>query len=107
MSGERDVTRATYHYKQAAIGGHATARYNLGAMEATMGNYHHGSKHFMIAACAGKKEALVALTTLKNDGRATEAMCECAKKAYRAYLGTIKSPKRDEAARKNDDLVYY
>jgi len=107
MSGERDVTRATYHYEQAAIGGYATARYNLGAMEVTIGNYHRGSKHFMIAACAGKKEALEALATLKNDGRATEAMLECSNTAYRAYLGTIKSSKRDEAAHADDDFVYY
>ena len=95
------------HYEKAAIGGHAGARYNLGAMEAGVGNMKRATKHFMIAAHAGHKQSLVQLENLKKNGYATKEHYEAAEKGYKAYVETIRSTSRDDAVTRDEELVYY
>jgi len=99
--------RAKYHYENAAIGGNAGARYNLGAIEADAGNMNRARKHYMIAAHAGHKQSLVQLGNLKRSGYATKEHYEAAEKGYKAYVETIKSPSRDFAMARSRDSNYY
>ncbi len=47
---EKDGEKRIYHLEEAAIGGHADARFNLGIEEWKNGRYERAAKHFIIAA---------------------------------------------------------
>ncbi|KAK1733470.1 hypothetical protein QTG54_015885 [Skeletonema marinoi] len=47
---EKDVKKEVYHLEQAAIGGHPTARNNLGCKEKKNGRMDRAIKHMIIAA---------------------------------------------------------
>lgn len=51
--GGKDTKKAKYHWEQAAMGGHASARHNLGVTERLAGNTERSIKHFKIAAETG------------------------------------------------------
>ena len=65
---EQDKEREVYHLEQAAIAGHATARFNLGCHELKEGNVERAVKHFTIAAKQGNDESLSNLSTLSQHG---------------------------------------
>jgi len=47
------MKKAVYHSEQAAIGGHAGARCNLGCIERNNERFEIAAKHFTIAAKLG------------------------------------------------------
>ena len=55
---EKDMSKAIYYYKIAAMGGHEYARYNLGTAEEANGNMDTAMKHYIIAARSGFDKAL-------------------------------------------------
>lgn len=65
---EQDKEREVYHLEQAAIAGHAPARFNLGCHELKEGNVERAVKHFTIAAKQGNDESLSNLSTLSQHG---------------------------------------
>ena len=50
---EKDEKRELNHAEQAAIGGHPSARYNLGFRESEVGSMDRAAKHWIIAAKLG------------------------------------------------------
>ena len=57
-SVEVDEKKAIYYYELAAMRGDATARHNLGGLEANAGNIDRALKHFMIAISWGDNDSL-------------------------------------------------
>ena len=55
---EWDMDKAQKHVELAAMGGHESARHNLGMMEKMMGNKEREMKHYMIAASSGFEMSL-------------------------------------------------
>eukprot|EP00577_Skeletonema_sp_RCC1716_P017166 CAMPEP_0113403492 /NCGR_PEP_ID=MMETSP0013_2-20120614/17859_1 /TAXON_ID=2843 ORGANISM="Skeletonema costatum, Strain 1716" /NCGR_SAMPLE_ID=MMETSP0013_2 /ASSEMBLY_ACC=CAM_ASM_000158 /LENGTH=281 /DNA_ID=CAMNT_0000288979 /DNA_START=96 /DNA_END=938 /DNA_ORIENTATION=+ /assembly_acc=CAM_ASM_000158 len=58
---EKDAKKKVYHLEQAAIGGHAIARHNLGCKEKKNGRMDRAIKHMIIAAKLGHDVSLDAL----------------------------------------------
>jgi len=104
---EEDMKKATYYFELAAMGGDATARYNLGVFEKRLGNMENAAKHYMIAVGSGESDALKAIKSLYLSGHATKEDYTKALQSYQKYLGEIKSEQRDEAAAANDEYRYY
>ena len=66
---QRNRTKATYYYEQAAIKGHEVARHCLGCIEdADGGNHDRAVKHFVIAAKAGVPESMKSLQKMFMKG---------------------------------------
>jgi tetratricopeptide (TPR) repeat protein len=55
---ERDMKKSMYHLEEVAIGGHDTARYNLGVLEGRNGRTDRAVKHYIIAANLGDDDSL-------------------------------------------------
>ena len=55
---QRDEEKARRYWELAAMGGDAMARYNLGALEYSKGNFDKATKHYMISAGLGCKNTL-------------------------------------------------
>ena len=103
---ERDEKKARYYYELAAIGGAVTARYNLGILEKKSGNIDRALKHFMIAVEFGCGKSWVHIKRFFMNGHATEDDYDKALRAYRDYVGEIKSAQRDAAALDENDRYY-
>ena len=58
---KRDKKKDIYHLEQAAIGGHASARFNLGCAEKDRGRLDRAVKHWIIAAKQGDNDSMQAL----------------------------------------------
>ena len=104
---EMDKKKAKHYYELAAIGGDATARYNLGNHERREGNTNRALKHYMIAVEGGWDNALKAIQKLYTNGHATKDDYAKALRVYQAYLSNIKSTQRDTAAAANANYLYY
>ena len=95
---EKDEKKKLHHTEQAAIGGHPTARYNLGCMENNNGRVDRAVKHFIIASKLGLDASLKAVKSLYNDGYASKDDFTIALRGYQSAIEESKSPQRDEAA---------
>ena len=104
---EIDKEKALYYYKLAAIGGDVCARCNLGLDEEREGNMDRALKHYMMAVRCGHVESLDFIKEFYSNGNATKEEYTKALQLYQAYLGEIKSDKRDEAALFSDEYKYY
>jgi len=102
-----DKKKEKHYYELAAIGGDATARYNLGINEAKSGNFDRAVKHCMIAIRGGYSDSIKAVQKLYSDGDASKADYTKALQSYQTYLGDIKSDQRDRAAAADDNYRYY
>src|SRR6056300_1951161 len=102
---EKDMKRAVHHLEEAAIGGHPTARYNLGAFDFNNGRIERARKHFIIAAALGYHDSLKELRELYADGHASKEDYANALRAYQAAVGATKSSGRERAeeAKKNGE----
>ena len=83
--------------EEAAIGGHANARYNLGNYEAVNGNFQRAIKHFIIAANLGSDDALDAVKHGFESGIFNKDDYEAALRGHQAAVDATKSEKREEA----------
>ena len=104
---ERDEKKGKHYYELAAIGGDATARYNLGNNELRAGNMTRALKHYMIAVEGGKDKALKVMQKLYSNGHVTKEHYAHTLRTYQAYLSEIKSTQRDKAAAASANYRYY
>ena len=104
---ERDKEKYIYHLEEAAIGGHADARFNLGIEEFKNGRYERAAKHFIIAANLGDHESLQELMKLYADGHASKDDYAGALRAYQSAIDATKSTgrKKAEEALKNGEMI--
>ena len=94
---EKDKKKQLHHLKEAAIGGHPTARNDLGCVEEENGRVDRAAKHWIIAAKLGYDNSLVALKTLYKDGRVKKEDFAAALRGHKAAIDAMKSPQREEA----------
>ena len=99
---EKDEKKELYHLEQAAIGGHPTARYNLGATEWNNGRYERAVKHYIIAANLGHDESLEKLKEFYEVGLVSKDEFASTLRTHHAAVDATKSPQR-EAAEANAD----
>ena len=104
---ERDEKKADHYDELAAMGGHVTARHNLGVFEDHAGNWDRAIKHWLIAAGDGYDDSVKHIQKLFMAGCATKEDYTRALQAYQAYLDEIKSDQRDKAAAAYDRYKYY
>jgi len=104
---EVDKKKAKHYYEVAAMGGDATARYNLGLLEESEGNTNRALKHYLIAARSGYSQSLKRIQQLYLNGHATKEEYTKSLQLYQTYLDEIKSDQRDQAAAANDKNRYY
>ena len=94
---KRDTKKGIHHLEQAAIGGHPTARYNLGTVEADNGNLERAAKHHVIATNLGFDESAKKLREYYKRGWVTKETFAAALRAHQAAVNATKSPHRDAA----------
>ena len=106
---EKDEKKNIYHLEEAAIGGHAWARHNLGNAECRNGRYERARKHYIIAANLGYHDSLKCVRTLYAGGDASKEDYEGALRAYQAAVDATKSPerKKGEEAMKNMGAKFF
>ena len=95
---EKDEKRVLHHAEQAAIGGHPSARHNLGCVEWENGRVVRAVKHWIIAAKLGEDESLDALKKFYKAGCVSKDDFASALRGYQAAIAATKSPQREEAA---------
>ena len=93
--------KAVYHAEEAAIGGHPTARYNLGIEEGRNGRYERAVKHLVIAAKLGYDGALVDLKEGFAQGFVSKEDYAAALRGHQAAVDATKSEQRDAAEEYN------
>ena len=90
-----------YHYEEAAIGGHPSARYNLGCEEMDNGNVERAVKHWIIAATQGLDESIKSLMGAFREGFISKERLAVALRAHHAVVDDMKSPQREAALNHN------
>ena len=103
---EKDEKKESYHWEQAAIGGHPDARHNLGCEELKSGRFDRAIKHFIIAAKQGYDESLKAV---KNGFRSGVGVVSkedyaAALRGHQAAVDATKSEQRKAACAFDDFL---
>jgi len=94
---EKDEEKAVYHYEIAAIGGHPTARYNLGCYEEKGGRFERAVKHWVISAKLGCKNSMKALWGHYKQGNISKEDLEATLRVHQAAIDAMKSPQRTAA----------
>ncbi len=94
---EKDEEKAVYHYDEAAIGGHPSARYNLAFSEERNGNIERAVKHLIIAANLGDENSMKALWEFFKRGIITKEELEATLRTHKAAIDEMKSPEREAA----------
>ena len=95
---EKDEKKRVHHLEQAAIGGHPSARHNLGYMEAENGQCDRAVKHFIIAAKLGHDKSLKTVKNLHGGGYVSKDDFAAALRGHKAAIDATKSPQREQAA---------
>jgi tetratricopeptide (TPR) repeat protein len=94
---EKDEKKKVYHSEEAAIGGHAGARYMLGVHEGVNGRIDRANKHFIIAANLGHGKALEGVKTGYRIGDVRKEDLESALRGHQTAVDAAKSEQREEA----------
>jgi tetratricopeptide (TPR) repeat protein len=94
---EKDEEKGIYHWEEAAVAGHPTARFNLGIEERNNGNFERAKEHFIISANLGYHDSLKLLMALYKEGHASKEDYADALRAYQAAVDATKSPERKKA----------
>ena len=97
---EKNMKKAMYHWKIAAIGGHERARFNLGIFEARQGNMDTMDKvmkHLIIAAKSGLDDSLKAVGEGYKAGLVTKDEYAATLRAQ-VSVDEMKSNERTKAA---------
>jgi TPR repeat protein len=95
---EKDMKKEVYHLEEAAIGGHATARFNLGVEEEDKGRYDRAIKHFIIAANLGCDKSLDVVKKGFMKGFVRKDDYAAALRGHYVAVDATKSPQREKAA---------
>ena len=97
---EKDEKKELHHLEQAAIGGHPSARHNLGCEERyTHGRVDRAAKHFIIAAKLGYDKSLEHVKDLYKDGHVSKEDFAATLRGHHAAIEATKSPQREQAAK--------
>eukprot|EP00985_Skeletonema_marinoi_P029086 scaffold26678_cov161-Skeletonema_marinoi.AAC.3 len=83
--------------KEAAVGGHPTARHNLGCIEGDNGRNERALKHWLIAAKLGNGDSLTNVRTGFEWGLLSKEDFAAALRGHQAAVDATKSTQRDEA----------
>eukprot|EP00984_Skeletonema_dohrnii_P026578 scaffold15922_cov104-Skeletonema_dohrnii-CCMP3373.AAC.9 len=94
---EKDSEMAMHHLEEAAIGGHPTARYNLGVHEWINDNNERAVKHWIIAATQGHDLSIEALMSAFKKGFVSKDDLATALRAHQAAVDATKSSQREAA----------
>ena len=94
---EKDEEKAVYRMEQAAIGGHPSARHNLGEYEWKAGRMDRAVKHFIIAANLGREDSMKTLWKHYSKGNITKEDLEVTLRTHKAAIDAMKSPQREAA----------
>ena len=94
---EKDEKKELYHLEEAAIGGDADARHNLGCVENDRGRLDRAMKHWVIATNMGNDESLEALKKFYREGLFSKKDLASALRAHQAAVDETKSTLREEA----------
>ena len=94
---EKDEKKRVYHFEEAAIGGHADARYYLGNFEVENERYDRAIKHWIIAANMGHDKSLGMLKENYANGYVAKDDFASALRAHHAAVVATKSPERELA----------
>ena len=100
---EKDEKKRVYHLEEAAIGGHAYARHNLGRVEESHGKMDRAVKHWIIAANLGSDKSLKTLKNAYRKGLVSKEDFASALRAQKAAVDARKSPQREEIAKHNEN----
>ena len=95
---ERDFKKAEYYWELAAMSGDVQARHSLGILELKAGNKHRAMKHWILAAKAGKEDALHNVKVGFINGYLTKDEYANILRAYHDRQKEMKSDAREEAA---------
>ena len=95
---EKDRKKELHHLKEAAIGGHAVARHNLGWVEKKNGRIDRAVKHWIIAAKLGFDDSMENIKGLYKGGYVSKKDFATALRGHKAAIDATKSPQREEAA---------
>ena len=104
---EKDVSKAVHHTELAAMGGHASARNNLGGFENENRRCQRAIKHWMIGAKAGHDHSLENLKKAYKKGFLSKDDFAEALRGHQAALNATKSPQREEAAEERRRIEEY
>jgi len=96
---EKDMEKAIYHVKLAAIGGHEVSRHNLGTAEANNGNMDRAIKHWIIAAKSGYNAALKSVQGAVRAGYVSRDEYMSILSECQSAYDSMRSEQRDKAAR--------
>ena len=94
---EKDREKHLYHLEQGSIGGHPSARYNLGNYEWVYGDKERAKKHYMISASLGCDDTIRWLMHAFKKGKVSKEYLAVALRAHQAAVNATKSPQREEA----------
>ena len=92
---EIDMKKANSYFELAAMGGCVHARHNLGCAEDEAGNQQRAYKHLLLAARAGHKQSLDAVTKGYTLGIVTKDEYEGALRAHYNHQLKTKSEARE------------
>jgi tetratricopeptide (TPR) repeat protein len=92
----KDEKREKYHLEQAAIAGHACARFNLACYEGRKGRSDRAVKHLIIAASLGDDDAIRKLKECYRDGDVSKEDFAVALRGHHAAVKATKSQQREE-----------
>ena len=98
---EKDIGKSNYHLEEAAIGGHPSARYNLGCEEIDNGNVERAVKHWIIAATQGCDDSVKSLMNAFKRGECSKDELASTLRAHHAAVDAMKSPQREAALNRN------
>ena len=94
---EKDRGKEIHHLEEAAIGGHPSARYNLGCDEWNNDNAERAVKHWIIAATQGYDDSIKALMNEFRSGIVSKEDLAAALRAHQIAVDSTKSPHREVA----------
>jgi len=104
---EKNRSKATYYWKLAAMGGHESARYNLGVTAELDDNLNRAMKHYMIAAKAGYNNALAKVGKGHKAGYASKDDYVSTLRAFKVCRDNMSSNQRDNAAASEPQGINY
>jgi hypothetical protein len=92
---EKDEKKQLYHLEEAAIGGHPSARHNLGVTEWNNGSIERAVKHWIISAKQGFDDTIKELRRQYAKGRISKENFAAALRAHQAAVDATKSSQRE------------
>ena len=101
---EQNQAKAVQHWEVAARQGHDGARYFLGRQEHAIGNYKRAIRHYLISAKMGNEKSLEHVKDAFSAGLASKQQFAEALKGYQDSTEEMKSPERDQAKARLDQL---